>query len=276
MRIISGLRTSIAYTILLIGALVMVFPFIWTLSTSLKSGGAVMNLPPEFIPDPIMWSNYKEVLLKFNFVRYTGNSFLLVTLNVTFTIVSCALVAFGLALFNFRGKTLMYFAMLGTLMLPFQVTMIPKYFIWKELSVLDSYVPLIVPSLLGGAFGIFLLHQYFKGLPYELYEAALVDGYNPWRIFWKVYFPLAGPAIAALGIFSFMDSWNNTIEPLLYIKNRDLYTLPLAMLYIKGQEVGKIHLVLAGAVITMIPVIIAFLIGQKHFVQGIASSGLKG
>ncbi|HIW31768.1 MAG TPA: carbohydrate ABC transporter permease [Candidatus Paenibacillus intestinavium] len=276
MRIINIFRSTTAYIILLLGAVIMVFPFLWTISTSLKSGGAVMNLPPEFIPDPIMWSNYKEVLIKFDFLRYTGNSFFLVLLNVSFTIISCSLIAFGMAMYNFRGKTLMYLSMLGTLMLPFQVTMIPKYFIWKELSVLDTYFPLVIPSLLGGAFGIFLMHQYFKGLPYEFYEAALVDGYKPWGIFWKIYFPLAGPAIVALMIFTFMDSWNNTIEPLLYLKNKDLYTLPLAMLYIKGLEVGKLHLVLAGAVITMIPTIIVFLIGQKYFVEGISSTGVKG
>lgn len=264
------------YAVLLLGSIVMVFPFLWMISTSLKTGGAVQKIPPELIPHPAAWSNYGEVWLKSDFLQYTMNSAFLVVIHVVFTLLSCAMVAYGLALFSFKGKRLLYVVMLGTLMLPFQVTMIPKYFIWKYVDALNTFYPLIIPTLLGGTFGIFLLHQYIKGLPLEMYEAALIDGYNPWGILWRIYFPLCSPALAALAVFTFMDSWNNTFEPLLYLKDQKLYTLPLALLYIKGQTLGQMQLVMAGAVIAVIPVTLVFVAMQRHFVQGIAATGIKG
>lgn len=270
------LMNLLVYTVLILGAVVMVFPFLWMVSTSLKMGGAIQKIPPEFIPDPFAWSNYSEVWVKVDFLRYTLNSTLLAAFHVIFTLLSCSMVAYGLALFSFKGKNLVYVIMLGTLMLPFQVTMIPKYFIWKYLGALNTFYPLIIPTLLGGAFGIFLIHQYLKGLPLEMYEAALIDGYNPWGIFWKIYFPLCSPALAALAVFTFMDSWNNTIEPLLYLKDQYMYTLPLALLYIRGETLGQMQLVMAGAVMAVIPVTIVFIAAQKYFVQGIASTGIKG
>lgn len=266
----------LVYTVLILGAIVMVFPFLWMISTSLKMGGAVQKIPPEFIPHPIAWSNYSEVWLKVDFLRYTLNSTFLAVFHVIFTLLACSMIAYGLALFSFKGKKLLYIIMLGTMMMPFQVTMIPKYFIWKYLGALNSYYPLIIPTLLGGAFGIFLIHQYIKGLPLEMYEAALIDGYNPWGIFWKIYFPLCSPALAALAVFTFMDSWNNTFEPLLYLKDQHLYTLPLALLYIRGATLGQMQLVMAGAFIALIPVTIVFLFAQKYFIQGIAATGIKG
>lgn len=263
------------YTLLTLGAILMVFPFFWMISTSLKTGGAVQQVPPQFLPDPFVWSNYKEVWIKVDFLRNTMNSLFIVTLQVIFTLLSCSMVAFSLALFNYKGKRLLYLMMLSTMMMPFYVTMIPRYLIWKEVNMLNTFYPLILPTLLGGAFGIFLIHQYIKGLPIELYEAAIVDGYNPWGIFWKIYFPLCSPALAALGVFTFMDSWGNTIEPLLYLKDKELYTLSLALLYLRGETFGKMQLVMAGATIAMIPVTFVFLFAQKYFVQGIASTGVK-
>lgn len=275
MRNNNRMMNVVVYMILIAGAILTAFPFVWMISTSLKKFGALTKIPPEFIPHPIAWSNYAEVWVQIDFVRYTLNSTLIAFATVLFTLLSCSMVAFGMALFSFRGKSLLYIMMLGTLMLPFQVTMIPKYFIWTKLGALNTYYPLLIPALLGGAFGVFLLHQYIKGLPIELYEAATIDGYNPWGIFWKIYFPLCAPALAALAVFTFMDSWNNALEPLLYLKDRALYTLPLALLFIKGITLGQTQLMLAGAVITLGPVVLVFLFAQKHFVQGIATTGIK-
>jgi len=272
-RTIGKIASSI---VLYLGALLMLFPFIWMVSTSLKTTGAVGQLPPRLIPDPISWENYKIVWEKVNFGRYTLNSMFLVIVDMVGTLLSCSLVAFGLAMYNFKLRKPLYIAMLATLMIPFQVTLIPSYFIWKSFHMLDSYYPLIIPNFLGGAFGIFLMHQFIKSLPKELYEAAVVDGYSPMGIFWKIYLPLCKPALSALGVFTFMGAWNNTIGPLIYLQNKKLYTLPIGLLYLKNDTEVSTALLMAGAVIVTVPAVIVYLIAQKQFMQGIASTGLKG
>lgn len=263
------------YLLLIVGAIFMVFPFIWMLSTSLKTVGAISQMPPQLIPNPMNWDNYVTIWNKVDFGRYTLNSFFIVSIEMVGSLVSSAFVAFGLAMFTFRLRGLIYMIMLATLMIPSQVTMIPTYFIWKEFGALNSYYPLIVPSFLGGAFGIFLMHQFIKSLPKELYESATIDGCSPPGIFFRIYLPLCKPALAALGVFTFMGAWNNTLGPLIYLQDKELYTLPLGLLYLKSENVNQ-ALLMAGAVITTLPVVIVYLFAQKQFVQGIASTGMKG
>ncbi len=265
----------VLYVLLIVGAIVMVFPFVWMLSTSLKTVGAIAEMPPKLIPNPIDFSNYETAWNKVNFGRYTFNSFFIVVFDMIGALLSCALVAFGLAMFKFKLRGPIFVVMLATLMVPGQVTMIPTYFIWKEFRGLDTYMPLIIPSYLAGAFGIFLMHQYIKSLPKELYESAVIDGCSPPGIFFRVYLPLCKPALAALGVFTFMGAWNNTLGPLIYLQTKELYTLPLGLLYLKSENVNQ-ALLMAGAVITTLPVVIVYLFAQKQFVQGIASTGLKG
>ncbi|MFE0558092.1 carbohydrate ABC transporter permease [Paenibacillus sp. NPDC058910] len=263
------------YLLLIVGAVFMVFPFLWMLSTSLKTVGAISQMPPQLIPNPMNWDNYVTIWNKVDFGRYTLNSFFIVSIEMVGSLISCAFVAFGLAMFTFRLRGLIYMIMLATLMIPSQVTMIPTYFIWKEFGALNSYYPLIVPSFLGGAFGIFLMHQFIKSLPKELYESATIDGCSPPGIFFRIYLPLCKPALAALGVFTFMGAWNNTLGPLIYLQDKELYTLPLGLLYLKSENVNQ-ALLMAGAVITTLPVVIVYLFAQKQFVQGIASTGMKG
>ncbi|QNK56501.1 carbohydrate ABC transporter permease [Paenibacillus sp. PAMC21692] len=265
----------IIYLFLLVGAIVMFFPFVWMVSTSLKTSGAVAAMPPQLIPNPIDFGNFAEVWNKVNFGRYTLNSFIIVTLDMIGALLSCAIVAFGLAMFQFRGRSLIFTIMLATLMIPGQVTMIPTYFIWKQFGMLNTYYPLIIPSFLASAFGIFLMHQYIKALPKELYESAVIDGCSPPGIFARIYLPLCKPALAALGVFTFMGAWNNTLGPLIYLQSKELYTLPLGILYLKSENVNQ-ALLMASAVITTTPVLIVYLVAQKQFVQGIASTGMKG
>lgn len=265
-----------AYIVLTAGALLMLVPFYQMLSTSLMKPGDELTLPPKLYPDPIQWANYGKVWIEVNFVRYSLNSLFVTVLDLVGTVASCAIVAYGLAFFEFRSRNLIFIAMLGTMMLPSQVTMIPTYFIWKELDMLNSYYPLILRSFLGTAFGIFLLHQFFKTLPRELYEAAWVDGANPWKIFYQIYLPLTTPALSALAVFTFISSWNGTLEPLIYLQDKKLYTLPLGLLFLKNEVENKVPLIMAGSVITVLPVMIVFLFAQRQFVQGIASTGLKG
>ncbi|MEF2246362.1 MULTISPECIES: carbohydrate ABC transporter permease [unclassified Paenibacillus] len=265
----------IIYLFLIVGAVAMFFPFLWMISTSLKTSGAVAAMPPQLIPNPIDFGNFAEVWNKVNFARYTFNSFFIVTLDMIGALLSCAVVAFGLAMFEFKGRATIFIIMLATLMIPGQVTMIPTYFIWKQFGMLNTYSPLIIPSFLAGAFGIFLMHQFIKSLPKELYESAVIDGCSPPGIFARIYLPLCKPALAALGVFTFMGAWNNTLGPLIYLQSNHLYTLPLGMLYLKSENVNQ-ALLMAGAVITTMPVVAVYLIAQKQFVQGIASTGMKG
>lgn len=270
-----GLKVLI-YLLLLAGAIVTMFPFIWMLSTSFKTLGAIAQMPPQLIPNPFSFDNYAEVWNKVEFGRYTFNSFFIVAFDMIGSLLSCAFVAFGLAMYKFKLRGLIYAFMLATLLIPGQITMIPTYFIWKQFDVLNTYVPLIAPSFFAGAFGIFLLHQYIKSLPKELYESAVIDGCSPPGIFFRIYLPLCKPALAALGIFTFMGAWNNTLGPLIYLQDRSMYTLPLGLLYLKNESSINQAVIMAGAVITTIPVVIVYLIAQKQFVQGIASTGLKG
>ncbi|MFD2115562.1 carbohydrate ABC transporter permease [Paenibacillus yanchengensis] len=265
----------VLYILLLAGAFVMVFPFIWMLSTSLKTVGAIAEMPPKLIPSPIDFSNYVTAWNKVNFGRYTLNSFIIVVFDLVGALLSSAMVAFGLAMYQFKLRGPLFVIMLATMMVPSQVTMIPTYFIWKELGGLDSFAPLIVPSFLGGAFGIFLMHQFLKSLPKELYESATIDGSSPPGIFFRIYLPLAKPALAALAVFTFMGAWNNTLGPLIYLQTKELYTLPLGLLYLKSENVNQ-ALLMAGSVITTAPVVGVYLIAQKQFVEGIASTGIKG
>ncbi|UVI33269.1 carbohydrate ABC transporter permease [Paenibacillus spongiae] len=266
----------IVYLVLGAGAAIMLIPFFWMISTSLMKAGNELTLPPKLLPDPVMWSNYKTVWLEVNFVRYTMNSVFVTVLELIGMVASCAIVAYGLAFFQFRGRNLIFLAMLGTMMLPSQITMIPTYFIWKSFGALNTFYPLILRSFLGGAFGIFLLHQFFKTLPRELFDAAYVDGANPWKIFYMIYVPLSKPALSALAVFTFISAWNNTLEPLIYLQDKKMYTLPLGLLFLKNEVENRMTLIMAGAVITVLPVLIVFLFAQKHFVQGIASTGMKG
>lgn len=263
------------YLLLIAGAVFMVFPFIWMLSTSLKTVGAISQMPPQLIPNPLNWENYTTIWSKVDFGRYTWNSFLLVALEMVGALLSCSMVAFGLAMFKFKLRGPIQMVMLATLMIPSQVTMIPTYFIWKQFHALNSYYPLVIPSYLGSAFGIFLMLQYLRSLPKELYESATIDGCSPPGIFLRIYLPLCRPALAALGVFTFMGAWNNTLGPLIYLQDKNLYTLPLGLLYLKSENVNQ-ALLMAGAVVTTLPVVIVYLFAQKQFVQGIASTGLKG
>ncbi|QJD87724.1 carbohydrate ABC transporter permease [Cohnella herbarum] len=272
----SPVSKTVIYVLLTLGAVMMAFPFFWMLSTSFKTVGGVSQLPPQLIPNPFKWENYVTVWEKVNFGRYTLNSTIIVVLDLAGTLLSCSMVAFGLAMFRFKLRKPIYIVMLATLMMPSQVTLIPSYFIWKTFGTLNTYYPLILPSFLGGAFGIFLIHQFMKSLPGELYEAAVIDGYNPLQILIKIYIPLCKPALAALSVFTFMGSWNNTLGPLIYLQDKSLYTLPLGLLYLRSNTDANTALLMAGAVIITTPVVIVYLIAQKQFVQGIAFTGLKG
>jgi len=264
-------------TLVCIGAVGMVIPFLWMLSTSLKPAESVLSVPPQLIPNSPTISAYLEVAQTFPILRVMLNS-LVVASAVTFgQLVICSMAGYAFARLRFWGRDALFALYLGTLMVPFAVTMTPLFIIVKNLGWTNSYFGLIIPALFS-AFGTFLMRQFFVSIPIELEEAATLDGADTLTIFWRVIVPLSGPALATLGIFAFMASWNNFLWPLLIVSDRQLMTLPLALSTLQGVYPGQTqwNLIMAGAVITVAPMLLIFAFAQRWVVEGVASSGLKG
>jgi multiple sugar transport system permease protein len=264
------------YAILSLGAIIMVLPFLWMVATSFK-------LPADqytktLIPDPATLSNFQELWGHLPFPRLMWNSFILAVLNVAGQMLTCSMGAFAFAVVRFRGRNLLFALLMVTLMIPSQVTLIPNFIIFKWLGLLGSQVPLWLPAFWGGAFGTFLLRQFFLTIPRDLADAARVDGASLMQIYRHVYLPLARPALAALAIFTFQWSWNDLLHPLVYLPT-DLQktTLTVGLAFFQQQLVqgGKFTVLMSGALISILPLILVFFFAQKQFVEGIALTGVK-
>jgi multiple sugar transport system permease protein len=270
------LRNIVLHIILSTFAFFMVLPFLWMLSTSLKSPGDVFIFPPEWIPDPIMWSNYsKSWTIKPMGLAYL-NSIKISTVNTVGTLFTSSLAAFAFAKLRFRGQHILFLILLATLMIPVQVTLIPLYILFKWINWIDTHWPLIVPAILTNAYGVFLLRQFFMGLPSELGDAGQIDGCNPFQIYWHIYLPLSVPALVTLGIFAFLFHWNGFLLPLIYLNSQNKFTIPLMLASFQGAYTTDWELLMAAATIALIPVIVVYIFGQRYFVSGIALTGLKG
>ncbi len=268
----------ISFAIVLgLGAL-MLFPFAWMILTSLKPSDQVNVLPPTFWPNPITTEKYVYIFAKMNFGRYLFNSIWLAVVQIGGTVLSSSMVAFALAKLYYPGRKQITGLMLATMMLPSQVTMIPVYFIWVKLGLVPSYWPLIIPAFLGGGvMNIYLFLQNYRSMPNALFESALIDGAHPVRIYSQIYLPLSGPVVAAVSVFAFMGSWNNTIGPLLYLAKEKQRTLVLALLVLQGHpEFKDFGLQMAGSALTILPTVMVYVFAQRYFVEGIASAGVKG
>lgn len=267
--------TIILHIALILGAAVMIFPFIWSISSSLKGVSQIFIVPPEFIPSPFIWSNYPDSLQAMPFDKAYWNSFYITVLIVGIQLLTASMAAYAFAKVRFPGIDLLFIFFLATMMIPKQVTMIPTYMIMSQIGWLDTHLALIVPGALFNAFSVFLLRQFIMGVPNELEEAAVVDGANPLRIYWSVILPLIRPALAAVGIFAFMGTWNNFLEPLIYLSTPDLFTVPLMLNYFKGLHATDWGLMMAGSTISIIPVLVIYIIAQKHIIEGVALTGIK-
>ncbi len=262
------------HLVLIVGALIEILPLLWTLSTSLKQQSRVFSVPPQVIPHPVQWTNYVEVFTREPFGRFYLNSVLVATLFTTGTLVTSSLAAYAFARLRFPGRDKIFLAYLATLMIPSQVQMIPSYLGLRFLHVLDTYFALIVP-LMFSAFGTFLLRQFFLTLPKELEDASVIDGSSRFRTYLQIIVPLSRPAFAALGIFSFLESWNNFMWPLIVITKTRLMTIPLGLaMFIQPERVFW-NLMMAAVMVSIVPMVIVFLLGQRQFIQGITLSGLK-
>jgi multiple sugar transport system permease protein len=263
----------------------MMLPALWMLSTSLKTDQGVNEYPPRAWPHPIAWSNYAAVLNNHNtqFLLWTRNTLILAALTVTGTTISSAIVAYGLAKVRFAGRSVVFGIMLATMMIPFPVTMVPLFILFRWLGdhtpiqFLDTLRPLWVPAWFGSAFNIFLLRQFFLTIPDELSEAARIDGCGELGIFLRIIVPLARPALVVVALFAFMGVWNDFLGPLVYLQRPEQFTLAIGLESFQSQHNGTPwQLVMAATVLVIAPVVALFFVAQKTFIEGIATTGMKG
>jgi multiple sugar transport system permease protein len=266
----------ITYSLLIIGAVIMITPFLWMIATSFKL--PANQFTKTLIPNPATLNNFKELFgTHINFPLLFYNSFLISGLTTVGQLLTCAMAAFCFAAVNFKYRNLLFTLLLITLMIPSQVTLIPNFIIFKWLHLTGTKVPLWLPAFTGGAFGTFLLRQYFLTIPRDLVDAARVDGASLMRIFWNIYMPLSKPALAALAIFTFQGAWNDLLHPLIYLPAVPNTTLTVGLAFFQQQvtQGGKYTVLMAGGLISILPLIIVFFIAQKQFIEGISLSGLK-
>lgn len=273
------MRRTLLLIVIILGALVFMVPFLWTIGTSLKTDQQVQDissLARVMIPWPVAWHNYAKVLTYINFVRYFINTVYVTLLSIAGTVVSCSMVAFAFARLRWPGRDTVFLLVLSTMMLPAQVTMIPVFLIFTKLGMVNTLKPLWLPTFFGTAFFIFLLRQFFLTIPRDLEDAAKIDGCGYLRIFWKIMLPLIKPALTAVVIFQFMWAWNDFLNPLIYIHDKDLMTLTIGLQSFNHLHGAEWSLLMAASVMMTIPVILVFFFAQKYFIQGITLTGLKG
>lgn len=265
-----------AYLALTLTAITMIFPFYWMVATSLKTEARVFAFPPDWIPSPLIISNYAYIFTELPFGRYIYNSVKVSSLATLGIVLSSSLAAYAFARVRFWGRETLFVITLGALMIPGQITMIPLYVVMTRIGWVDTHLPLFAPAYLGSAFGIFLIRQYFMTIPQELNDAAKIDGCSHFGIYWRIMMPLAKAVIATLALLSFMGSWNDLLGPVIYLFDESLFTLPLALTRFRGMYYTQWGNMMAGATITLLPILVVFLFTQQYFVRGVVLSGLKG
>ncbi len=272
-------KWTLMYLILLVFAFITIFPFLWMLLTTFKSSRAVFAIPPVWMPDklfkPGMWENYITVFTKHNFLRYTFNSIFVSFMAAAGQVITCSLAGFAFARMEFRGKNFFFGALLATAMVPVEVSIIPEFLLMIRLHWLNTYLPLIVPSFLTGAYGTFMLREFFANIPQDLEDAAAIDGASVFGIYYKIFLPLAGSALVTLFVLAFINNWNALLRPVFYISESHLRTLPLGLMAFKGAYESQWHLLLTGSVISIVPLLVLYIFAQRFIIEGIATTGLK-
>lgn len=258
------------------GAFLMLAPFLYMIGTSFKPHAFVLELPPRFIPSDPTWENYIRAINSNNFGRYFLNSLLVATSSTVVVVMLSSLLAYAFARWDFPGRQVLFYTMLGTMMIPTLVLIIPQFVLAKNLHLLDSLWGLVVVYSAGTAFNMFLLRGFFEEIPQDLFDAATIDGAGAFRTFWSIALPLARPALAAVAIFSFLGAWDEFTWALTAINNQDLYTLPIALRLFQQQHGTEWGVVFAASAIAVLPTILVFVIFQRHFIKGITSGAIKG
>ncbi len=275
-----GLQQTLIYTVLVAGALILMIPFAWMVSSSLKTEEEAQRSSLEWetlLPATPQWHNYPDALARMDFTSALANTVVITVCCVIGQILSSSIVGYGFARLRFRGRDAVFLLMLATIMLPAQITMIPVFILFRSLGWIDTLLPLIVPAWLASPFFVFLFRQFFAQVPEDLIEAARVDGASHWRIYWSLMLPLSKPVIAIVAIYTFMFTWNDFLAPLIYLHSPENATLTLALNRFRDQYgVANAHLLMAAACVTLLPCVILFFAAQRYFVQSVASTGLKG
>lgn len=270
----AGAAAALA-ALLFLGAL-FVAPFAFMVSTSLKPEEQIFSETVEWIPRLPVWANYRAALEAFPFLLYLRNTLLVCGLTVLGTLLSSSLPAYGFSRLRWRGRDLLFFVMLATLMLPVQVTMLPQFLMFRNLGWTGTYLPLVVPPFFGNAFAIFLLRQFFLSIPPELSDAARLDGCSEGRILWQIVAPLSRPALVTVGLFAFIGAWTDFLNPLVYLTDESTYTLALGLQTFIGRHSSEWHLLMAAATVVTLPLLVVFFLAQRTFIQGISLGGVKG
>lgn len=262
------------YLLCFLVAVVTLFPFLWMVVGSLKTAAEVSQYPPSFLPEEVAWRNYVEVFTSVPFLRFIFNSFIVASTVTLVSLLFHAMAAYSLARLHYPGRNLFFVGIVMTLMVPFSVTLIPTFILVRSLGWLDTYAALIVPSIFN-AFGIFLLRQFYLGIPVELEEAALLDGDTPAGIFFHIALPLSRPILATLAVFFFLYNWNNYLWPLIVTKSQDMQVIQVAIAAFAGEHSTQWQLIMAGSTVAAIPGLLLYLFFQRYLIEGVKLSGLK-
>jgi len=275
-RVSEAAGKTVLYVLLVGLSLLFLFPLFWMISTSLKTNPEVATMPPTWLPAIPQWNNYPGALEFAPLVKFAGNTLFICAVNVIGTVISCSMIAYGFARIRWPGRDSVFIMVLATMMIPGQVTMIPIYIIFTRLGWVNTFLPLTVPSFFGAAFYIFMLRQFFMTIPFELSEAAVIDGSSEFNIYSTIILPLAKPALATVALFTYLGHWNDFLGPLIYLSDPEKYTLSIGLRYFQTLTWSEFPMQMAAATMMTLPIIVLFFFTQRTFIQGIALTGLKG
>ncbi|WP_152395273.1 carbohydrate ABC transporter permease [Paenibacillus guangzhouensis] len=273
---VKTINRTLAYVCLIAASAFFIIPFIWLLSTSLKPLTQIFSFPPEWIPKPFLWSNYSRAIEYIPFWTFLRNTAVITIFSTLGVIVSCPIVAYSFAKLEWRGRGTLFFITLAVMMIPSQVTLIPLFLLFTKLGWVGTPLPLIIPQFFGVPIYIFLMRQFFLGLPDALREAARLDGASEFRIYLQIMFPLAKSAVLSVALFQFMASWTDFMGPLLYLTNEISYTVSLGLQQFQSQKGSEWGMLMAVSTLMTLPIIVLFFFLQKTFIRGITFSGIKG
>ena len=273
---VNFIRLVLGYLLLFIVAAILILPLYWMLATAVKGPAQMFELPPTWIPNPVELGNFPQVFEEVPFARFLLNTLILVVLNIIGHLVSVTLVAYGFARLRFPGRSFLFLLMLSTLMIPYHVTLVPRFILFAELGWINTYLPLTVPAFTGSPFMIFLVRQYMMSIPFDLDEAAYIDGASRFGVFWRIILPLSRPALVLVVVFTFVGTWNDFLQPLIYLNDPELFTVSLGLSFFQGARETNWNLLMAGSLLATIPPLILFFIAQRQLIGGISVEGLKG
>ncbi|MEV0146148.1 MULTISPECIES: carbohydrate ABC transporter permease [unclassified Nonomuraea] len=270
---------ALLYVALTLGAIPTLLPFVWLVRSALMTDAQMFVAPPEWIPRPFQWSNFGEALTAQPFGLYLLNTVIIAVVCVIGTVFTCSVAAFSFARLRWKGRNAVFALLLTGVMLPYAVTIIPTFVMWQELGAIDTFVPLTVPAWFagagGGVFNVFLLRQFFLTIPFELDEAAYIDGASPWRVYWTIVMPLSKPAIVVVTIFTFIGTWNDFLGPLLYLQDEEKYTLSLGLASFQSVFITQWGYLMAASAAVIAPIIALFFFLQRYFIEGVTLTGIK-